>query len=214
MKWQDDHDESTGHELPHSLTALVETFGVDCTYAPDVVDAVLSFCQTRHGTRLVSSDYLTFLLARSAYVAQGACLSTDMLDGIELPLTQHQHMHLRALMNADDPPALYEACRRGLLGAVTTSLAGSGVALQLNMDCIKALPHDDISLIWQPVLRKISGWISHWRHGNSSIRLIMIKGTNAWAFTERNKRRQLLVSLIRQIETTKSWAPADIVWLK
>jgi len=211
MKWQD--QSAAEHAFDESLVSLVANLGVDRAYAEDVVGAVYSFCLSRHGTRLVSSDYLAFLLARSACGTQGTELSTDIIKHVEIPLTRHQHMHLRALMHADDPAALYESFRRGLLGVVTTSLNAEGVALQLNMDRIKALPQDDLSLVWQPVLRKIAGWLVQWRMGNPELRLIIIKGTDC-AFTERNNHRQLLTGLIRQRETGQGIVPATIVWVK
>jgi hypothetical protein len=81
------------------------------------------------------------------------------------------------------------------------------------MNCIKALPQEDLSLVWQPVLRKIALWLIHWRQGNPEIRLVLIKGTDC-AFSERNNHRQLLINLIRQAENGHGLAPSEIIWAR
>ncbi|MGA1193943.1 MAG: hypothetical protein ACO3ZG_06155 [Kiritimatiellia bacterium] len=155
-----------------NMEELVLLAGVDPVCASDVAGAIMTFCRARHGGEDVHRDYHLFLIERSGF----RCENVESL-------VDHRDL-LNALRASNDPAALYEAFRRGLVYPVASDVDTSGRMLMVNLKKIHVRPHEDTPLNEWPVVERLVDWVSAWRRGSNTCATLGIRGAEQGAWRE------------------------------
>jgi len=205
-------DDQAGYSpADQALMRLAVDVGIDPSDAGEVLGAVMSYCSTRHGTTDLSSGYLQFLTVRSACSAHGLAFTRDAVDRIVQVAHPRERLLMMALVYARDAAALFDVYRRGILFPVASNLSAHGQALQLDLRRVKANPTEDHPLAWRPVLKQMAEWITDWRQGCESIRLVLVQEERL-RLTPSTELRGWLVDWVRKQEASRFLSPAEFHW--
>ncbi len=208
MLWLDDAPETRA--LQSALLSFAESRGIDPALASDVVEGVLEFCRSRHGSERVSLPYLRFLVARAAASSGGVAGRED--GGAALTLSEAERQLIGALQASADPSALYDLFRTGVLVPVTSHVAASGWALHLDLRVPVVPEAADHVLAWSRVADTLSVRVAEWRAGNPGIDLIRVTPGGPW-LTPPDEVRVCLVARIDRAAARSGQERPTVLWV-